>query len=87
MECYCYCNLRSVQDFLADGKTLYERRFGELFEGPIIPFGAMVEHPIFTKDQSRLNQFGKETFQLQIWSWERWTRRKSTLVDSMHKKY
>ena len=26
MECYCY--LRNVQDFLADGKTPYERRFG-----------------------------------------------------------
>ena len=28
MECYCY--LRNVQDLLADGKTLYDRRFGEL---------------------------------------------------------
>ena len=33
MECYCY--LRSVQDLLANGKTPYERLFGE---------GAMVEH-------------------------------------------
>ena len=42
MECYCY--LRNVQDLLADGKTPYERRFGESFKGPIIPFGALVEY-------------------------------------------
>ena len=30
-----------------------------LFNGPVIPFGAMVEcHPISAKDQSRLHQFG-----------------------------
>ena len=30
-----------------------------LFEGPVIPFGAMVEyHPISAKDQSRLLHFG-----------------------------
>ena len=48
MDCYCY--LRNVQDLLADGKTPCERRSGEPFKGPIIPFGAMVEyHPISTK--------------------------------------
>ena len=36
MECYCY--LRNRQD-LSDGKTPYERRFGEPFKGPVIPFG------------------------------------------------
>ena len=41
------------------GKTPYERRFGIPLNGPIIPFGAMVEyHPISSKDQSRLHQFG-----------------------------
>ena len=30
MECYCY--LRIVQDILAEGKTPYERRFGEPFK-------------------------------------------------------
>ena len=35
MKCCCY--LRNVQDLLADGKTPYERRFGESFKGPIIP--------------------------------------------------
>ena len=59
VECYCY--LRNVQDFLADEETPHERRFGEPFRGPIIPFGAMVEyHPISTRDQSRLHQFGKK---------------------------
>ena len=56
MECDCY--LRNVQDLLADGKTRYERRFGEPFKGPIIPFGAMVEyHPISPRDQARIHQF------------------------------
>ena len=57
-ECYCY--LRNDEDFLADGKTQYERRFGEPFKGPIIPFGAMVEyHPSSPKYMSRIHQFGK----------------------------
>ena len=41
MECYCY--LRNLQDLLSVGKTPYERRFGMPFDGPVIPFGAMVE--------------------------------------------
>ena len=58
MECYCY--LRNTQDLLSDGKTLYERRFGEPFKGSIIPFGSMVEYlPIAAKDLSQLHQFGK----------------------------
>ena len=58
MECYCY--LRNVQDLLEDGKAPYERRFGEPFTGPIIPFGAKVGyHPISTRDQSRLHQLDK----------------------------
>ena len=43
------------------GKTPCERRFGESFKGPIIPFGALIEyHPISPKDQSRVHQFGKK---------------------------
>ena len=42
MECYTY--LRNIQDLLSDGKTPYERRFGEPFKGPIIPFGSLVEY-------------------------------------------
>ena len=57
VECYCY--LRNIQDLLSDGKTPYERRFGEPFNGPVIQFGAMVKyHPISAKDMSRLHQFG-----------------------------
>ena len=57
MECYCY--LRNLQNLLSDGKTLYGRRFGVPFNGPVIPFGAMVEyHHISVKDMSRLHQFG-----------------------------
>ena len=57
MECYCY--LRNVQDLLSDGKTPHERRFGMPFNGPVIPFGAMVEYNIVSaKDISRLHQFG-----------------------------
>ena len=33
------------------------------FKGPIIPFGLLVEyHPITSKDQSRIHQFGKKSF-------------------------
>ena len=42
VECYCY--LRNIQDFLSDGKTPYERRFGKPIKGPIIPFGSLVEY-------------------------------------------
>ena len=59
MECKSY--LRNIQDLLSDGKTPYERRFGEPFKGPIIPFGSLVEYyPISAKDQSRIHQFGKK---------------------------
>ena len=58
MECYCY--LRNIQDLLSDGKTPYERRFGQPFKGPIILFGSLVEYnPTTAKDQSRIHQFGK----------------------------
>ena len=53
MECHAY--LRNVQDLLSDGKTPYERRFGEPFEGSTISFGSSVEYyPISAKDQSRI---------------------------------
>ena len=35
MECYCY--QRNIQHLLFDGKTTWERRFGEPFKGPVIP--------------------------------------------------
>ena len=59
MECYTY--LRNVTEFLPDEKTPYETRFGQPCQGPIIPFGSLVEYyPITAKDQSRIHQFGKK---------------------------
>ena len=59
MECYTY--LRNVTDLLSDGRTPYERRFGEPFNGPIIPFGSLVEYYLISaKDQSRIHQFGEK---------------------------
>ena len=60
MECYIY--LRNVTDLLSDGKTSYERRFRHTFKGPIISFVHCLNeyHPITTKDQSRVHQFGKK---------------------------
>ena len=60
MECYCY--LRNVQDLLADGKTPYERRFGESFKGQIIPFGSLVEYLPNSERQSENSSFGKKIF-------------------------
>ena len=49
------------QDLLSDGKTPYERRFGQTFKGPITAFDSLVEcHPITAKDQFRIHQFGKK---------------------------
>ena len=54
MECSCF--LRNIQDLLSVGKTPCERRFGMPFNGPVIPFGAVVEyHPI--------HQFGSKVLQ------------------------
>ena len=59
VECCGY--LRNVQDLLVVGTTPYERRHGEPYKGPIIPFGALVEyHPISPRDQARIHQFGKK---------------------------
>ena len=57
----CYTHLRNIQDLLSEGKTPYERRFGEPFKGPIIPLGSLVEYyHISANDQSRIHQFGKK---------------------------
>ena len=59
----CFCYLRNVQDFLADGKTPYERRFGEPFEGPVILFAAKVEYqPISARDQPRLQNLVRKFY-------------------------
>ena len=60
MECCIY--LRNVTDLLSDGKTPYERRFGQPFKGPIIPFGSLVEYHLITaKDQSQNPSSRKES--------------------------
>ena len=57
MECYRY--LRNIRDLLSDGKTPCERRFGHPVKGPVLQFGATVEHRrICAKDLSRPHQFG-----------------------------
>ena len=60
MECYTY--LRNVTDLSSDGKTHCERRFGQPFKGPIIPFGSLVEyHPKTAKEQSKNQSIWKES--------------------------
>ena len=60
MECYCY--LRNVQDLLADGQPPYERRFGEPFKEPRIPFRAMVWIPSdFTEKSSKNSPIWQES--------------------------
>ena len=64
MECYCY--LRNVHDKMADGKTVFENRYGQTFDRPI-PFGTLVERiPLTAKDKSRVHQFGKTSADRQI---------------------
>ena len=59
------CHLRNVQDLLADGKTPDERRFGEPFmKGPIIPFGAMAESPVFTTRSIKTSSIWQEIVKL-----------------------
>ena len=51
----------NVTDLLSDGKTPYERRCGQPFEGPIIPFGSLVEfHPSTAKDRCRQESINLE---------------------------
>ena len=59
LECYTY--VRSVTDLLSDGKTPCERRFGQPFKGPIIPFGSLVEYHPISAIGPRIHQFGKKT--------------------------
>ena len=49
-QIYCLMGRRPMKDV-----------FGQPFNGPIIPFGSLVEyHPITAKDQTRIHQFGKK---------------------------
>ena len=63
-------------------KTPYERRFGEPFKGPIIPFGSLVEHHPTQEYSSVMfctrRESGKETYWLwTLRSWKRWTHQNS----------
>ena len=58
MECYTY--LRNVTDLLFDGKTPFESFFGQPSNGPIIPFGSLVEYHLTAKDHSRIHHFVKK---------------------------
>ena len=50
-----------VSILCAKKKTSYETRFGQPFNGLIVPFGSLVEYyPGTAKDQSRIHQFGKK---------------------------
>ena len=51
MESYCF--LRKIQDLLSDGKSPHERRFGMPLNGPVIPFGAMMENHSFSAKDYR----------------------------------
>ena len=60
MECYTY--LRNVTYLLSDGMTPNERRFGQPFNGPIVPFGSLVEyHPITAKGPVKNPSIWKES--------------------------
>ena len=59
MTCYTY--LRNVTDLLSDGKTPYEKRFGQLYNRRIIPFGPFVEyHFIIAKEKTIIHKIGKK---------------------------
>ena len=55
----CCCFAQNIQDLLADGKTLFERRYNTPFRGPtIIPIGAEIFcHPISTEHKTKRDQF------------------------------
>ena len=58
MECFTY--LRNITNLLSDGKTPYERRFGQPFKGPIIPFGSLVEGVLNAKNNcQRIQDIGQ----------------------------
>ena len=54
-------SMETSQIYYLLGRRPSERRFGQPFKGPIIPFGSLVEYHLITaKDQSRIHQFGKK---------------------------
>ena len=91
MECYTY--LRNVTDLLSDGKTPYERRFGQPFKGPL----RRISQESINLEKVLPGLFlGYALYAERIWKGdvliadfeesERWTQRKSTRKDSMRKR-
>ena len=58
IECDTY--LRNVTDLFFDGKTPFERLFGQQSNGPIFPFGSLVEYHLTAKDHSKIHHFVKK---------------------------
>ena len=90
------------------GKHHTKGVLGNHFEGPIIPFGSLVEYYLSMRktSQESINlerkfyldcsldtlctrgEFGRVTYWLQtLRSWKRWTHQKSTLKDSMQRRW
>ena len=62
MECY-NPSAKRHRFSIFDGKTPYERRLEQPFEGPIIPFGSLVEyHPISCEGSVANPSIWKESF-------------------------
>ena len=83
-----YCYLRNVQDLFSDRTTPYKRRFGVKFSGPrnIIRFLQKTRHLHWGKCRM-LEASEKKTFwSRMLRSSKFWTRRKSTLGESMRRK-
>ena len=57
MQCFCF--LKNAVDRLDDGQTAFKRRWGEDFDGPLIPLGAEITwKPISQTDKKRLHSLG-----------------------------
>ena len=104
-----YTYLRNIQDLLSDGKTPYERRFGDFFFENLsfrlvhwlsitLSLRKTSQESINLERKSYLDcssdthctreEFGRVTWWLQtLRSWKRWTHQKSTLKDSMQRKW
>ena len=56
-----FCFMRCIVDKLDDGQTAYYRRYGKDYDGPTVPFGALVEYtPKTAKDKSRIHPMGNQ---------------------------
>ena len=94
MECCTY--LQNIEALLSDGKTPYERRFGEPFSITLF-LRKTNQESINLEKRSYLDcspdtlctrrEFGRVTYWSQtLRSWKRWTHQKTTLKDSMQRK-